>query len=439
MPSLRNALLIAAGAGMAGAGYETAAQDRPLAGDFAEVYRVGGMNAPEWAFFEGSSDVAFDAAGNLYVLDDEAGHVVVVNPQGGLVRTTGRKGEGPGEFKMMMDLVVWRDGRFAVSDVGHAAYQVFSADGEFERFVKMSAAEGPMAMLSGARTGIKADPLGNALIAQGAPSAMGRMAGMFAEALGGDAEVEDTGVDERGLERLGLDGDVASPTPILQGWRVPREENTQDLSPEDMLDPSAMMGMFGNIRYFEPGFHWDLLPDGTIAWSDSSAYAIKLARPGGEVIDVLTRPISPGALTRRIREATIADAIGEMEREFEDQSADPELAQAREMMAAMMPDMMETMREEAENREFYEEIPVVRGVRATWDGGLWIQRGGEEPWDEEGPIDVFGADREYVGTFAAGAPEMPAAFGPDGLVVYWEFDEMDVPTVVVKRLPGEGR
>ncbi|MDE2762509.1 MAG: hypothetical protein OXQ94_01495 [Gemmatimonadota bacterium] len=433
MQSLRNVLLIAAGAGLAGAGYEAAAQDRPLSGDFPEVYRVGGMNAPEWAFFEGSSDVAFDAAGNLYVLDDEAGHVVVVDPRGGLVRTTGRKGEGPGEFRTAMELVVWRDGRFAVSDVGHAAYQVFSAEGEFERFVKMSAAEGPMAMFTGARSGIKADPLGDALIAQGAPSAMGQMAGMLAEAMGGDAEVEDAGVDDRGLERLALDGDVASSTPVL--WRVPREEDKQDLRPEDLTDPGAIVGIFGDIRYFEPGFFWDLLPDGTIAWSDSSAYAIKLAGPGGEVIDVLTRPIPPEAVTRSIREGTIADAIRQMESEFEDQAADPELAQAREMMAAMMPDMMKTMREEAENREFYEEIPVVRGVRATWDGGLWIQRGGEEPWKDEGPIDVFGADRRYVGTFAAGSPEMPAAFGPDGLVAYWEFDEMDVPTIVVKRLP----
>ena len=435
MQSLRNVLLIAAAAGLAGAGYEAAAQDRPLSGDFPEVYRVGGMNAPEWAFFEGSTDVAFDAAGNLYVLDDEAGHVVVVDPHGGLVRTTGRKGEGPGEFRAAMELVVWRDGRFAVSDMGHAAYQVFGAEGEFERFVKMSAAEGPMAMFTGARGGIKADPMGNALIAQGVPSAMGQMAGMFAEAMGGDAEVEDTGVDDRGLERLALDGDVASSTPVLQGWRVPREEDKQDLRPEDLTDPGAMMGMFGDIRYFEPGFFWDLLPDGTIAWSDSSAYAIKLASPEGKVIDVLTRPIPPEAVTRDIREATIADAIRQMESEFEGQAENPEVAQAIEMMAAMMPDMMKTMREEAENREFYEEIPVVRGVRATWDGGLWIQRGGEEPWKDEGPIDVFGADRKYVGTFSAGAPEMPAAFGPDGLAAYWEFDEMDVPTIVVKRLP----
>ena len=61
------------------------------------------------------------------------------------------------------------------------------------------------------------------------------------------------------------------------------------------------------------------------------------------------------------------------------------------------------------------------------------------PGDDSGPIDVFGADREYVGTFAAGAPGMPATFGPDGLVAFWEMDEMDVPTIVVKRLPEEVR
>ena len=31
------------------------------------------------------------------------------------------------------------------------------------------------------------------------------------------------------------------------------------------------------------------------------------------------------------------------------------------------------------------------------------------------------------------------AFGPDGLVLYWETDELDVPTIVVKRLPAEVR
>ncbi len=58
----------------------------------------------------------------------------------------------------------------------------------------------------------------------------------------------------------------------------------------------------------------------------------------------------------------------------------------------------------------------------------------------QGPSSAdFDVDREYVGTFAAAAPGMPAAFGPDGLALYWETDELDVPTLVVKRLPTEVR
>ena len=105
----------------------------------------------------------------------------------------------------------------------------------------------------------------------------------------------------------------------------------------------------------------------------------------------------------------------------------------------MIPGAEDRMREETRNRGFFDEIPVVRGLRATWEGGLWVQRRGEEPWDDAGPIDVFGADREYVGTFPAGAPGTPAAFGPEGLVAYWEFDGMDVPIIVVRRLGAEVR
>ena len=424
-------LLVAMGPGLGTGGNQATAQDRPLPADFPEVYRAGGLNAPEWAFLGSSSPAGFDAAGNLYVLDASAGRVVVLDSQGRLARIIGRKGEGPGEFNRAMDLVVWRDGRFAVSDLGHVAYQVFSSDGELERFVRMGHGQGPMAMFTGTRTAIRPDPLGDALIAQGAPAAVNRMAGLFGEMTGDKQEVENTGVDDRGLERLILDGDVVSSTPVLQGWRVPREEAPSDLSAENLADFSAIAGMLSEEGFFEPVFHWDQLPDDTIAYSDSSAYAVKLATPGGPVIDALMRPISPEAVTPRIREGMVAHAL----REYEEQSNDPRLAEMSGPETAMLPGMMETMREAIANRDFFDEVPVVRGLRATWDGALWVQRRGDEPWDDEGPIDVFGADHEYLGTFAASAPGMPAAFGPDGLVLYWETDELDVPTIVVKRLP----
>ena len=407
---------------------------------------MGGLNAEEWAFFGGSEPIGFDGAGNLYVLNTQASQVVIVDPQGGLVRTMGRKGEGPGEFNLVAQFWVWRDGRYVVQDMGHGAYQVFGPTGELERFVRMGAAAGPLAMMSGMRLEVRVDPAGGALIAQGMPSMMGGVMSSVVEAMaeitGEDAgEVPEAGVDERGLERLDLTGDLVSATPILQAWQVPREETQAELDVEDLLNPANLVEMGNNIRYYEPGFFWDLLPDGTIAYSDSTAYVIRIAMPGGEVVDELRRPFSPEAVTDRIRRASIENAIREMEGEgaLGVEGGNPELAEIAEAMAPMMQEMMDAFREAAEKREFYPEIAVVRGVRATWDGALWIQRRGEEPWDDAGPIDVFNAAREYVGTFAAEDFDMPVAFGPGGMVAHWEFDELDVPTLVVRRLSAAVR
>ena len=77
------------------------------------------------------------------------------------------------------------------------------------------------------------------------------------------------------------------PQTILQGWRAPRLEIQQDLTLENMSDPSTMAGLMNSVRHFEPFMTWDVLPDGTIAYSDSTAYAIKLAAPEGQVTDVV--------------------------------------------------------------------------------------------------------------------------------------------------------
>ena len=425
--------VVAVVAGIAG---QVAAQDRPLSTDFEEVYRVGGASAPEGAFFQGFAPTGFDGAGNLYVLDTQAGQVVIINPDGGLVRTVGRKGEGPGEFNLPGRIWVWRDGSFVVQDLGHTAYQVFGATGELERFVRMGG--GPMAMVSGMRLVVRPDPAGGALIAQGGPSFLRAMSGIFeqiAELTGESAELPEPGVDDRGLERLDLTGEVVSTTPMLQAWRVARQDAQEQLGIEDLQDMSSLVGTMDDTQYYEPPFLWDVLQDGSIAYYDSTAYAIKIIGPDGAVVDVLRRPFSPVPVTDLIRQETIDWAIQQFE----------EAGENRETAALFDPDnpltggMREALRKRAAERDFYLEVPVVTGLRATWDGAVWIKRIGEQPWDGKGPIDVFGADREYVGTFAGEDLEMPVAFGPDGLVVYWEFDELDVPSIVVKRLPVEVR
>ena len=92
----------------------------------------------------------------------------------------------------------------------------------------------------------------------------------------------------------------------------------------------------------------------------------------------------------------------------------------------------------AENMRFFPEVPLIAAVRATWDGTLWVQRSTESGSDEPGLIDVIAPNGRYVGTLAPGTatlPDMPAAFGPDGLVAFIDTDALDVPVITVRRLP----
>lgn len=74
----------------------------------------------------------------------------------------------------------------------------------------------------------------------------------------------------------------------------------------------------------------------------------------------------------------------------------------------------------------------------SWEGTIWVRRRGEGPAGD-GPIDLLTADGRYLDPLPADATAMPRAFGPEGLVAFVERDELDVPTVVVKRLPPELR
>ena len=307
---MRTALMLAAWTGLGPAAYEAAAQDRPLTAEFEEVYRVGGLNAPTWAQFGdppfgGVLPMGFDAAGKLHVLDPDASQVVVIDGRGELVRTVGRKGEGPGEFIRPIEMGVWRDGRFVVMDPGHQAFQIFGPDGELDHFVKTGGAPIFVRFLA-----TRVDPREDAMIVQGPPPNPARWA--IAESVTGTRP--DERVDDRGLERLSLRADVMTVEPLLQAWRIPRDEDEWP-RPEDLRDasPADLARMASEIegrrRYLEPELLWDIMPDGTIAYCDSSDYAVKLVRSGGGVTDALRRPVPPEPVTQRTRTALIAEEI----------------------------------------------------------------------------------------------------------------------------------
>ena len=410
----------------------TTAQDRPLDADFAEVYRVGGSDAPRWAEFTAAPLLSFDADGRLYALDGSIGHVVVIDQSGSLVRIVGGHGEGPGEFNQLGAFVVWPDGRLAVADFGHNAYQVFSPDGEFERFVRMGSGDDMFSGVSNMRPRLRPDPTGLAIVAEGLPSRFGTFTDLLGELVGTEAPHEE-GVDDRGLERLDLRGNEVATETILEAWRPPpAREEAEDLSLSDLQDVSSIFGMMmGGVSWFEPDLLWDVLPDGAIAYSDSSAYEIKLTDRAGRVTRTLRRPLVPRPVTRQVRSAVREHEL----RSLEQGTGDGSFSTPRRVPVSLQDQMTEAIREEIESREFFEEVSVLAALRMTWDGALWIQRRGAEPWDSTGPIDVMRVAGEYVGTFAAGATEMPTAFGPSGLVAFVELDDLDIPSIVVRRLP----
>ncbi len=402
------------------------AQDVPLAWDFAEVWRAGGLDAPEWAQFTRRGGVAFDGAGNLYVVDGEALHILKVGPDGSLVATIGRAGEGPGEFGLIFNVIVWPDGSFAVNDARRNGLQLFSADGGFQRMVRWRPATGQLDLPDGSTRTMRAGPRPGILYAQGSDASFGRLFGALAEFLGNEPQEERA--DERMIEVLDLAGDVVAGETLLEAWRPPRSENAN--TEIELGDVTSMMGAMFEAPHFEPQLRWDVLPGGAIAYADSTTYTVRIVREGA-VLNSLTRPIAPQPVTRamesRIREELLRATDGEPGVVISGAPGIDTEAIARQALAAR--------RETIENMTFYPEVPVIGQIRTTPEGFVWVRRQDPVNDDNDDRIDVFDPEGRYVGTFPNDGLRMPGAFGPDGLVAYWETDDMDIPSIVVYRLP----
>ena len=364
---------------------ELPAEDRILEPEFEEVYRVGSVDGEEWEVFGRVSAVGFDRSGNLYVMDDHGGRIVVVSPEGEYVREFGGLGDGPGEFSASSNtavgFAVLRDGSAVVFDPGHGAFQVFGPDGAFERSVRMPGSS-------------------MYLIRTLAPARDGRnviatSVGVF----GMGSSSDDPDPPFRPVHRFVLTGDEAVWDTVIRAWRPPG-------------DPDG----------FAPALAAGALQDGGLVYTDSSAYAIRVATRDGDLTRVLTRPFRPEPVTRRIREEEIERQLEENETSAG--SSGDQFADA----------FVELGRRRIRNVEFHHEVPVVRTLRTGWDGTIWVLRRGDDPAGD-GPIDLLNPLGRYIGTWPAGVIEMPDALGPDGLAAFIELDEFDVSRVVVRRLP----
>jgi hypothetical protein len=143
-------------------------------------------------------------------------------------------------------------------------------------------------------------------------------------------------------------------------------------------------------------------------------------------------------VTERMRQAERERRLAELQ-----EGAGPQMRIiTRDGAGASRPVPQEQIREMMANRiaemQFFAELPVVQDLATTWDGRVWVERRGEEP-TAPGPIDVLTVEGRYLGTFPTEATEVPDSFGPDGLAAWVELDELDVPTIVVRRIPASLR
>ncbi len=93
-----------------------------------EAWRAGGDD--EEIIFGVIGDVAVDAQGNLYALDQQLSQISVFDRDGNLLRTIGREGEGPGEFRRASQLFTTPDNKIAVAQMMPGKIVLLTPDGK---------------------------------------------------------------------------------------------------------------------------------------------------------------------------------------------------------------------------------------------------------------------------------------------------------------------
>jgi len=173
---------------------------------------------------------------------------------------------------------------------------------------------------------------------------------------------------------------------------------------------SFRMAMAGP-RTFEPGLYVGALPDGGVAYVDSSDYTVKVTDPDGALQRIIRRPLQPRPMTDDIEKAEKARRLEELEA-----GKGPRMVVrvgspgggVRQLDPGAIKEMMKN---QIDQMEFYPEVPVVMGLSTGWTGKIWVQRRGDSP-AEKGPVDVLRPDGMYVGRWPRTESACPTRSGP---------------------------
>ena len=374
-------------------------EDRALDVDLTPVFSVGAIDGADWESFGEVTSARFGPDGNLYVLDGQAYRVLVISPEGELIREIGSQGEGPGEFRMPGGMDVLDDGTIVVFDRMARNFSFLRPDGTYVRSVVTD------------------------LIAEGMPMGTTRAAGdvVLSEFRGMDV---DTGNPERDPK----DGGNIFIRPVMrEGETAPVAVLANPGSRASFTSrPDEQNISVGGAPAFTPPIDWDVMPDGRLAWIEGPRWTVKVAGRDGAV-RTFERPMPPRPVTERDRnderarrlEALESTGVGAPMR-VEEVNGQRTVTRDTDMGRRMI-----------QNLEFAEVVPVLAGIAVDPAGRIWVLRNGPRV-GAPGTVDVVTADGDYLGSFESDV--LPTAFARDGRAAFVRTGEYGVQTIEVVRV-----
>ncbi|MDE2985273.1 MAG: 6-bladed beta-propeller [Gemmatimonadota bacterium] len=303
-----------------------------------EVLRIGSLDDTCDAFGRIMS-LAVDGDGRIYVDDSQANEIRVFSPEGECVRTFGRSGEGPGEFRLLAG-IVWQPPGF-----------LWTIDSIAERFTVF-------------------DSLGTVLATH--PVRLGPAAShpwrMWVDG-GGSLHFWLLGFDR--IVNYGTGPGLDS----LESVPEPEEIPTREAYTEQLAAGGSRISVQRGIPYL-PHILWTMNPSGNMWQANSSAFAIHETTYGGDTLRTVRLDREAPRLEGRERDS-IADAIG--------------------IAARRLPERKRALEDIRTGPDGWVWIETEQGATLAWEvfdaRGYYVGRVASPVPIEKKPFPVFGADR----------------------------------------------
>jgi hypothetical protein len=323
--------------------------------------------------------------GTVVVADDQGKHLRYFDRAGRHVRTVGREGGGPGEFKAVGSLSA-RGDSVIVGDHDNRRVSVFAPDGSLVRSIPLDAG------------GAESFPL---------------LVGAF-----GDGSVlVSSGNSFDGGSRGGVTRDSITYLRLAPAGGAPRELGR--FTGSEMFVQSGGGAVMVGPRAFGRSSEVATVPDGFF-FGSSDRYEIGRYDASGRLLRLVRRPQAPRAVT-----PADVERFKEMRRKQAAESRGGRFRQLQERSLAAM--------------SYPETMPAHGDLLVDRAGNLWVSEFRVTP-DDPGSWTVFDPEGRMLGTVATPARFRVFDIGDDYVLGVWR-DDVDVEHVRMFTLekPGAGR